>query len=121
MAFPRGVLRKNTREAFFAELLALVLAEGPQAVVVGLPLHADGAESLTTREARNFAASLKRRLTPLMDIPLYFMEEELSTYEAEEQLRAAGRRIKSGDLDQQAAVRILESFLAQPQARRKPV
>lgn len=117
MAFPRCTLARETRDVFFRELLALLDHERPDAVVLGLPLHVDGTECLTTRQVRNFAASLKRR-TPL---PVYWMEEALSSRQAESDLREAGlsaRDIKRV-VDQQAAVRILETFLAQPENGRK--
>ena len=116
MAFPRCVLRKDTRRDFFAKLCALIAEESPQAIVVGLPLPAGGEESLSTRQVRNFVQSLKRRVA----LPVYYMDEMLSTHEALEQFREAGRRPAGGELDQQAAVRILESFLNEPEARRKP-
>nr|WP_294515242.1 Holliday junction resolvase RuvX [uncultured Bilophila sp.] len=119
MAFPRKTILMNTRAAFFEELITLIEAEAPDAVVIGLPINLDGEESLTTRQARNFAKSLARR-TPL---PLFWMEEALSSYEAERDLRAAGRSAAKGRavLDQQAAVRILQSFLDQPEDKRKTV
>ena len=116
MAFPRCVLRKDTRQAFFAKLCTLIAAEAPQAIVIGLPLLEDGGESLSTRQVRNFVRSLKHRV----DLPMYYMEELFSTHEAREQFREARRIPASGELDQQAAVRILESFLNEPEARRKP-
>ena len=119
MAFPRKTLYMNTRAAFFEELVALLAAEAPDAVVIGLPITLEGTDSLTTRQARNFARSLARR-TPL---PLFWMEEALSSYEAERDLRAAGRSAAKGRavLDQQAAVRILQSFLDQPVEKRKSI
>ena len=116
MAFPRCALHKDARQAFWAKLRALIAAEAPQAIVVGLPLLDDGGESLSTRQTRNFVKSLKRRVA----LPIYYMEELLSTHEAREQFREAGRKPASGELDQQAAVRILESFLNEPQSRWKP-
>ena len=118
MAFPRRTLIRRTRAAFFRELAQALGEERPDALVLGLPLLRGGAESLTTRQVRNFAASLKRRTA----LPLYWMEEELSSHEAECDLRASGRggRKDRALIDQQAAVRILESFLAQPETARKP-
>ena len=116
MAFPCCVLRKDTRQAFFAKLCALIAAEAPQAIVVGLPLLEGGGESLSTRQARNFVHSLKRRV----DLPIYYMEELLSTHEARGQFRETGHTPVNGELDQQAAVRILESFLNEPESRWKP-
>ena len=118
MACPRCTLARDTRDGFFSELLALLERERPDAVVLGLPLHVDGTECLTTRQVRNFAASLKRR----MALPLYWIDEALTSRQAESDLREAGlsaRAIKQV-VDQQAAVRILETFLAQPENRRTP-
>lgn len=109
MAFPRRTVRMSTRRAFFAELTALVAAERPDALVIGLPLLPDGGESLMTRQTRHFADSLARRVP----LPVYWMPELLSSHAAECDLREAGRREKDlrAVVDQQAAVRILESFL----------
>ena len=116
MAFPRCVLRKDTRQSFFAKLCALIATEAPQAIVVGLPLPDNGGASLSARQVRNFVQSLKRRVA----LPIYYMEELLTTHEAREQFRETGRLPADGELDQQAAVRILEAFLNEPEARRKP-
>ena len=100
-------------------MLALIEAEATDAIVIGLPINLDGEESLTTRQVRNFSKSLARRTT----LPLFWMEEALSSYEAERDLRDAGRSAAQGRavLDQQAAVRILQSFLDQPEAKRKTI
>lgn len=117
MAFPRRTIQMRTREAFFEELLRLLENEAADAVVIGLPIDLDGQETLTTRQTRNFAKALRRRLS----LPLYWMEEALSSFEAERDLRQAGRSAAKSRavLDQQAAVRILQSFLDQPEDKRK--
>ena len=109
MAFPRKTILLRTPDAFFEEFIA----------VIGLPINLDGEESLTTRQVRNFSKSIARRTT----LPLFWMEEALSSYEAERDLRDAGRSAAQGRavLDQQAAVRILQSFLDQPEAKRKTI
>jgi putative Holliday junction resolvase len=99
----------------------LLEEEKPDAIVLGLPLRRDGSDSLTTRQVRNFAASLRRRY----GLPLYFMDETLSSAEAEALLRESGRtdlRAARGQgfVDSQAAVGILESFLDLAPARRVP-
>ncbi len=112
LAFPRCTLRREGRAIFFAELLALLDQERPAAVLVGLPLHVDGRECLATRQARNFMGDLKRRTS----LPIYWINEVLSSCEAESDLREAGLSLKRARevVDQQAAVRILQSFLSQP-------
>ena len=92
MAFPRKTILMRTRAAFFEELLALIEAEATDAIVIGLPINLDGEESLTTRQVRNFSKSLARRTT----LPLFWMEEALSSYEAERDLRDAGRSAAQG-------------------------
>lgn len=120
MAFPRRTLlspAQHSKSKFFSALLACIEEESPQALVVGLPLLADGEESLTTRQVRNFVTRLKRRT----ELPVYLMPELLSTHEAEALLRETGmgeRQLKSV-ADQQAAVRILESFLVEPESARR--
>ncbi|MCK9240941.1 Holliday junction resolvase RuvX [Desulfocurvus sp.] len=110
LAFPYRTVARTTRDALFAELLEVIAAEGVQAVVVGLPLTLDGQDSMTTRQARNFAASLARR-TPL---PVALADERLSSAAADDDLDAAGLRgrdRRKAARDQQAAVRILQTYL----------
>ena len=119
MAFPRCTLAMHGKDAFFAELLALIEQEQPGGIVVGLPLYLDGTESETTRQVRNMVARLKRRCP----LPVYMVEEALSSFDAEEQMKAAGadRKKRKECLDQAAAVAILESFLSLPDNRRLPL
>ena len=65
---------------------------------------------------------MTRRLQRRIPLPFYFMSEELSSEEAWDDLRAAGldARRRRTVLDQQAAVRILESFLALAPQQRRP-
>ncbi len=86
----------------------------PQALVVGLPLRADGSAQPITRQARDFMRDLSLRF----DLPVHEMDERFSTLEAAERLRSAratGRRktrLTKGDADAVAAQVILESWLA---------
>lgn len=104
------------RKEFLAALAARITAEGAEGVVMGLPLLTNGQDSLSTRQVRNVTERLKRRL----DLPFFFMPEELSSEEAWADLREAGlkRARRKAALDQQAAVRILASFLALPPEQR---
>lgn len=115
MAFPRCTIclkAQGKKELFWQKLLACIAEEAPAALVVGLPLLADGGESLTTRQVRNFVRGLNRRV----QLPIYCMPELLSSHEAEADLHEAGLRPRHrrAVLDQQAAVRILQSFLDDP-------
>jgi putative Holliday junction resolvase len=94
-----------------ARTAAALLAVCADAVVVGLPLHADGRESVTSREVRRFADLLRERFGR----PVELFDETLTSWEAEEDLKAAGRRLadarRSGAVDRQAARRLLLSYL----------
>jgi len=106
---PLKTIVRTTRNALFDELLEIIQNELIEAVVVGLPLSMDGEDTMTTRQARNFADSLKRRI----DIPVHMMDERLTSAQAEEELNAANVRGKKRKmaLDSQAAVIILRSWL----------
>lgn len=116
IAFPLATLRmeeQGTRKNLLDSLVALARSNGVQALVMGLPLHTDGKENLMVRQTRNIAKRIRRRLP----LPIYWMPEILSSEEARQDLMAcglAGRKLKEV-LDQQAACRILSSFLSQPE------
>ena len=111
---PLKTLKRTTREALFDELLEIIQDESIDTVVVGLPLSLEDGDTLTTRQARNFAESLGRRT----DVPIRLMDERLTSAEAEEELNAAGLRGKKKKmaLDSQAAVVILRSWLESGQS-----
>jgi putative holliday junction resolvase len=71
----------------------------PDALVVGVPFHPDGAEHENTLRARKFARSLRARFGR----PVFEVDERYSTTEA----RASGAR----DHDAASACVILEQFL----------
>ena len=71
---------------------------------------------------KEFLAALAGRLKRRVPLPFYFMSELLSSEAAERELREVGRtgRRCKAVLDQQAAVRILESFLSLSPDQRRP-
>ncbi len=110
---PFKTIERTTRDKLFDELLDIIKDELVEAIIVGLPLSMDGEDTLTTRQARNFAASLERRT----ELPIHLMDERLTSAQAEEELNAAGIRGKKKKmaLDSQAAVVILRSWLENAQ------
>ncbi|HET7314552.1 Holliday junction resolvase RuvX [Salinisphaera sp.] len=85
----------------------------PAALVVGLPLNADGETQKMTHRARNFAQEIRGRYR----LTVHTVDERYTTIEAGERLRAArasgsrGKRLAKGDIDAMAAQTILESWL----------
>ena len=89
-------------EARFAAIAKLLAEWQPDALVVGVPLHPDGAEHDNTRRARRFARQLRGRF----GLPVHEVDERYTTVEA-----AAGGAV---DVDAASAVLILEQFLREP-------
>lgn len=86
-------------DARFAQIEARLQEWQPDALVVGIPLHPDGAPHENTDRARRFARQLHGRF----HLPVFEADERYSTTEA----LANG----AGDPDASAACVILEQFL----------
>jgi putative pre-16S rRNA nuclease len=86
-----------------------------QTVVIGLPLRLNGSSGDSADEARKLAQNFARSLK----VPVYLQDERLSSAEAEENIRAEGRRGKelSALVDSEAAAVILRDFLVDKQER----
>ena len=112
MAFARTTIHKGSKDVFWTELLRIIEEEQAKALVVGMPKTRDGGETLIIRQIHNFIASLKRRC----DLPVYVMEETLSSFDAEMKLRDT-KKNRSG-LDGAAAAGIVESFRNLPEENR---
>ncbi|AEG94523.1 Holliday junction resolvase RuvX [Ramlibacter tataouinensis] len=97
-ATPQRTIRAEG-QARLREVQARVREWQPDALVVGVPFHPDGASHENTARARRFA----RQLRALLQLPVYEVDERYSTVEA----LAAG----SADADAGAACVILEQFL----------
>ena len=93
------------------EALAKMLAPlTPARLVVGLPLNMDGSEGPRAAKTRVFGDKAAAHL----GLPVDFIDERLTTVEAEERLGAAGLRgrRRKAVVDQEAAAIILEDYLA---------
>jgi putative Holliday junction resolvase len=81
----------------------------PDALIVGIPYLLDGGETDITRAARNFSRELERRFK----LPVYTVDESLSSFEAEQQLRQDKKIDKHNkhEIDKMAAAIIVQSWL----------
>ena len=86
-------------DARFASIARLIAEWQPDALVVGVPFHPDGAEHDNTRRARRFARQLHGRFR----LPVHEVDERYTTAEALAQGAA--------DADAAAAALILEQYL----------
>jgi len=89
----------------------IVKDESVEAIVLGLPLNMDDSEGPQTQLVMKFADQLQAHLK----IPVYFQDERLSSFGAEEKLAPANlsKAEKKKRLDAVAAAEILEAFLEQ--------
>ncbi len=99
-------------------LLTLFEENEPTYIVVGKPLHLSGADSAKADSVRTFVSLLKSITT----IPIYLLDERLTTVSASRSLREAGINSKAGKskIDGAAAVGILESALHQERLQGAP-
>ena len=104
IATPLEVIESPATKRGIARLAQLIGEREPELVVVGLPLALAGHDTDQTRETRDFAARLARRIAP---VPVELYDERLTTKMA--QRFGAGARSAE---DSRAAAHLLEGFLA---------
>ena len=99
------LVRKN-RAADLAAFDELFRARNPKTLLVGRPLHMDGAEGRSTRLAEQFGRTLAKR----SGLPLILRDERLTSHEG------AARVGSRGDIDRASATILLESYMAELEA-----
>jgi putative Holliday junction resolvase len=85
-------------DARFAQIQKLIVEWQPDALVVGVPFHPDGAAHAVTEQARRFARQLHGRF----QLQVHEVDERYSSVEAE--------RDDPDDLDAASAAVILQQF-----------
>ncbi|MBV8048091.1 MAG: Holliday junction resolvase RuvX [Paludibacterium sp.] len=108
IAHPLCTIDTESNDERFARIAALIDEWRPQALVVGLPTHADGTEHELTRLSRRFANRLKGRFA----LPVWLVDERHTSLLAESLLKEAGLRGRKQKpvLDQVAAQAILQTW-----------
>jgi len=105
------VTRPPDEAAAVAAVAAVLRELGVVRLVVGLPLHADGRASPMSEAARAFGDALGRALAR----EVVYLDEGLTSWEAEEDVKASGKRLRGardrGEVDRAAARSILRSYL----------
>ena len=108
-ARPLRAVRRTADGSDVATIGAVAREYGVERVVLGLPLNMDGTEGPAARSAREFG----RRLGTDLGLPVELFDERLSTFEAEDRLRARGlsAREMKAHVDAEAAAVILQGWL----------
>ena len=106
---------QNTSDAVTWNAIDELMAQWqPQALVVGLPLNADGTEHDVTRLAKQFGNQLQARY----NLQTYWVDERLTSIEAKRMIAPGrsgrkGRHSDKSEIDRMAAKLILESWFNQ--------
>jgi putative Holliday junction resolvase len=116
IASPLETLRRAKDGSDLDRLAALVVEHEVAEVVVGEPRHLSGASGASAQDAAAYSEALAGRIA---DVPVYLIDERLSTVTAAGHLREGGidSRRQRSVIDQAAAVVILQQFLDSRQAR----
>ncbi len=109
VATPLETVRRKKFTTDAARLMELIAGRNIAGVVLGLPFNMDGSEGPRCQSTRAFARNLSR----LIDIPITFWDERLSTVAAERALLEAdtSRKRRSEVIDHVAAGYILQGML----------
>lgn len=109
LARPVRVLPARGRFPDLAPLDPLVRELAPGEIVVGLPVRSDGSPGTLAAEVTRFAERVARRF----GVPVVLRDEQLTTVEAAERLRASGARPRKREalIDAAAAAVLLQAYL----------
>ena len=94
LARPLTTVQRAASEAGFAKLLAVIVAEGPELVVVGMPLTLRGEHGEQAQETDEFV----ERLRAAVELPVETYDERFTS-------------VLAGGDDARAAAHLLESYL----------
>lgn len=100
-AAPEAIVSSKDGKPDWEHITRLFEKWQPTAIVVGLPFRLDGSEQPLTQPARKFG----QRLSGRYHCPVYYIEEQLSSIEAE------SRQLKRQHIDDHAAQIILQNWL----------
>ena len=114
LATPYDVVTISSPEAGITAILGIIVEEGVERVVVGLPLNMDDSVGSAARKTMRWGDALSVAARK----PVVFVDERLSSFAAEQQLidrKRGGERMTRSDkkqrLDAIAAAAFLQEFL----------
>ena len=102
-------IRRTSLENDFKRLSELISEYEVHELVVGMPKNMNGTKGERAEKTEAFVGKMKE----VIDLPITFWDERLSTVMAERQLIAAdvSRKKRKGVIDKMAAVVILQGYL----------
>lgn len=104
-----GIVERRSDQQAAEHIARLVREWNAEAVVVGLPLNADGSEGFQARRVRRFVSRLQEMVG---ECPIILWDESLSSIEARDLLAERGKVSRQRrHHDDVAAAVILQSYL----------
>lgn len=107
-------VKRTSFKSVVQELQTLVQGRQVDLLVIGLPYTMDGKIGSQARRVQSFA----ERLSSALNLPVEYVDERLTSYQAEQELKAEGRSLSrdtrnKGLIDRRAAIIILQQWLDQ--------
>jgi len=115
-AQPRPTIRRKSLQSDVENLRLLAAENEVHEIVIGQPLHMDGRESPQSQKVARFAEEVRK----VLDLPIVFWDERLTSFEAEQHLEQMGLnwRQRRDQVDKIAAMIILQNYLdSRPSSR----
>lgn len=110
IASPKLVINRKNNQKDFAKIDEFINQNQVSTIVIGLPIHMNGAEHEMTEFCRNFATNLDDFLQN--KLPIFLFEERLTSFEARNmEIADLSRGKKNKFIDDIAASFILQHFL----------
>jgi len=106
--FVRPQINIKTQSELVDDVITLVNQDKIVGIVIGLPLYMDGSESETTKMVRDFAKLLETKT----DLPIIFIEENLTSFVAQQEMGETNVAKIKQELDSVSAKVILENAIA---------
>jgi putative holliday junction resolvase len=105
----RPTLRRKNLKSDLEVLRHIVAENEVHEIVIGQPLHMDGRPSMQSDKVARFADELRK----VLDLPIVFWDERLTSFEAEQHLEQMGLnwRRRREHVDKIAAMIILQNYL----------
>ena len=110
-ATPLPLLKAQDGAPKWDQIQILIDEWRPQILIVGLPVHMDGTEQLLTKAAKRFG----NRLNGRFNLPVEWVDERLTSYEAESLVGEYNIKLNDQQLniDSFSAKLILEQWFSQ--------
>ena len=110
LASPAGMIQASSEEQRLQGIAKAIEEQGPDALVVGLPVNMDGSEGPAAKRVRQLADVLHERF----NLPVHLVDERLTSVAADEAMARTGltHKQKKQRRDALAAAAILRDFLA---------